>query len=109
MTPDEVARFRREIVEYGALTGGSELVPRDVPFVDRSVVGRKVTVPTTLVWSDRATRALTRRGAELTRRYVDAAPTASRCSQASRHWIPTQEPARLARIVLDRIASEVPS
>ena len=28
MTQEDVDRFRREIVDYGALTGGAELVPR---------------------------------------------------------------------------------
>ena len=105
MTPAEVARFRREVVEYGALTGGLNWY-RAMFHVDRSVVGRKVSVPTTHVWSTEDS-ALTRRGAELTRRHVTG-PYRFEVLLCT-HWIPTQEPARLARIVLDRISSEVSS
>lgn len=106
MTPAEVSRFRREVVEYGALTGGLNWY-RALIHVDRSAVGRKVTVPTTHVWSSDDS-ALTRRGAELTRRHV-AAPYRLEVLDGVTHWIPTQEPARLARIILDRIASGVAS
>lgn len=103
MTPAEVTRFRREVVEDGALTGGLNWY-RAMFRVDRSVVGRKVSVPTTHVWSSEDS-ALTRKGAELTRRYVSG-PYRFEVLLGS-HWIPTQEPARLARIILARIAEDV--
>ncbi len=63
MTAEDVARFRREIVEYGALPAGSAGTARCRS--SRRVGARqKVTVPTTYVWSDRDV-ALSRAGAEL--------------------------------------------
>ena len=91
MTPEEVARFRREIVEDGALPGGLGWY-RGIPFMDRSLLGRRVTVPTTLVWSDR----------DATPRYVDA-PYELVVLQGVSHWIPTQAPEAAAEAIIERV------
>ncbi|WP_460795249.1 alpha/beta fold hydrolase [Nocardioides pacificus] len=99
-----VARFRREILEYGALPGGLAWY-RALPFglARSSVLRRAVTVPTTHVWSD-GDVALSRKGAELTEACVNA-PYELRVLEGVSHWIPSQAPELLAPIVLERIAS----
>jgi pimeloyl-ACP methyl ester carboxylesterase len=98
----EVARFRREIVEYGALPGALGWY-RALPFSAVSPTG-PVRVPTTHVWSDRDA-ALARRGAELTADHVQA-PYELRVLHGVSHWIPTRAPEALAEIVLARISAE---
>ncbi len=100
MTPDEVARFRREIVEDGALPGGLGWY-RGIPFMDRSLLGRRVTVPTTLVWSD-GDAAICRAPVDATPRYVDA-PYELVVLQGVTHWIPTQAPEAAAEAILERV------
>ena len=102
MTDEEVARFRREIVEYGALPGALGWY-RAQFLLDPSMTASRVRIPTTLVWSD-GDVAVGRKGVDLTPDYVDA-PYALEVLEGVTHWIPTQAPDRLARIVLDRIAS----
>ena len=100
MTPDEVARFRREIVEDGALPGGLGWY-RGIPFMDRSLLGRRVSVPTTLVWSD-GDAAICRAPVDATPRYVDA-PYELVVLQGVTHWIPTQAPDAAAEAILERV------
>jgi pimeloyl-ACP methyl ester carboxylesterase len=102
MTEEEVARFRREIVDYGALPGALGWY-RAQFLVDRGLPAARVRVPTTLVWSD-GDVAIGRRAVDLTPPYVKAAYSLE-VLEGVTHWIPTQAPVRLARIVLDRIAS----
>ncbi|HET9419996.1 MAG TPA: alpha/beta fold hydrolase [Nocardioides sp.] len=104
MTGDEVARFRREIVDDGALHYAL-MWYRAVMMVDpRLSPNRKVRVPTTFVWSDRDV-ACDRRGAELTEQYVDA-PYELVVLEGVSHWIPTQAPEPLAEAIIKRIESE---
>jgi len=99
-----LARFRREIVEYGALPGALGWYRAEFLGGGEGLTGGvKVRVPTTLVWSD-GDVAIGRRGVDLTPAYVDA-PYALEVLEGVSHWIPTQEPERLARAVLRRIAS----
>lgn len=103
MTADEVARFRREIVEYGALPhalGWYRALPltRPVPGLDPHVK-----VPTTLVWSDRDI-AITRVGVDATERLVDA-PYELVVLEGVSHWIPTHAPEACADAVLARVRS----
>lgn len=100
MTPDEVARFRAEVVEDGALPGGLGWY-RAMFFLDRSLLGRKVTVPTTLVWSDGDT-AVTRAPVEASERYVDA-PYELVVLHGVTHWIPTQAPEAAAEAIVERV------
>ena len=102
MSADEVARFRCEVVDQGALRGALNWY-RAMFHLDRSTPTGRVTVPTTHVWSTDDS-ALTRRGAELTRRQVSG-PYRFEVLVGT-HWIPTQEPARLARLILERITEE---
>lgn len=103
MTEEEVQRFRREIVDDGALPYALKWY-RAIPLVDRRMPpNRKVTVPTTLVWSDRDV-ALSRRGAERTERYV-AAPYELVVLEGVTHWIPTQAPEACAEAIAKRAGS----
>ena len=103
MTEEEVQRFRREIVDDGALPYALKWY-RAIPLVDRRMPpNRKVTVPTTLVWSDRDV-ALARRGAERTERYV-AAPYELVVLEGVTHWIPTQAPEASAEAIAKRAGS----
>lgn len=104
MTEDEVMRFRREIVEYGALPGGLAWYRAMFLTDPRSTRGR-VSVPTTYVWSD-GDVAVTRKAAERCARYVDG-PYRFEVLEGVTHWIPTQAPAALAGLVLDRIGRPV--
>jgi pimeloyl-ACP methyl ester carboxylesterase len=102
MTAEEAARFRTDIVEYGALPGGLGYY-RALFLPDAALRQPKVTVPTTMVWSD-ADAALGRKGVDLTPEWVEA-PYELVVLEGVSHWIPTQEPERLAAAILARIAS----
>ena len=101
LTSEGVQRFRREIVDDGALPGALGWY-RALPF-SRGPTPGPVRVPTTHVWSD-GDVALTRRGAELTADHVRA-PYQLRVLRGVSHWVPTQAPDLLADIVLDRVHS----
>lgn len=103
MAEDAVARFRREMVEDGAL-GPALAWYRAVPF-DRSPLAADnlVRVPTTHVWSD-GDVALSRRGAELCGDYVRA-PYRLAVLKGVSHWIPEEAPALLAALIDERAAS----
>jgi pimeloyl-ACP methyl ester carboxylesterase len=102
MTRDEVERFRREIVDYGALPGALNWY-RAIPFTrQRSVAGR-VRVPTTLLWSD-GDVAVRRLPVDRCEQFVDA-PYELRVLEGVTHWIPTQQPQAVADAVLSRIDS----
>jgi pimeloyl-ACP methyl ester carboxylesterase len=101
MTSEEVARFRTEMVEDGALPhalGWYRAIPLSA---DASMASSRVGVPTTFVWSDGDT-AVARTGAEGTGKYVDG-PYTFDVIEGATHWIPTQEPERCAAAVLARI------
>lgn len=103
MTEEEVQRFRREIVDDGALRPAL-MWYRAVPLVDvRNPPNRTVTVPTTFVWSD-GDVAVARWGAERTGRYVDA-PYELVVLEGVTHWIPTQAPEACAEAILGRVGS----
>ncbi|WP_026918607.1 alpha/beta fold hydrolase [Gordonia shandongensis] len=94
-----IADTRVRIVESGALTGGMNWY-RAMPFSAPGDLRARVSVPTTHVWSPGDT-ALARRGADLTSRYVDA-DYELRVLEDATHWIPDQNPAELAEIILER-------
>ena len=102
MTEEEVDRFRREMVEDGALSGGLGWY-RAAPLLDRGSTPRRVSVPTTMVWSDGDT-AVARAGVDATARWCDG-PYELVVLEGVTHWIPTQAPRPLADAVLARIAS----
>jgi pimeloyl-ACP methyl ester carboxylesterase len=103
MPEDALARFRREMIDGGALgpalgwyraiplgTGHPETVP-------------PVRVPTTHVWSDEDA-SLTRRGALMTADHV-AAPYRLVILEGVSHWIPDEVPEQLATLIEQRVAS----
>jgi pimeloyl-ACP methyl ester carboxylesterase len=100
MTEDEVARFRREIVAYGALPHALGWY-RALPLLKPGSTDHKVTVPTTFVWSDRDI-AITRGGAEATAQWVDAPYRFIELSGVS-HWIPTHAPDDCAAAIIERV------
>lgn len=102
MTDDEVARFRTEIVEYGALRHALGWY-RALPLTRPGATDFEVAVPTTLVWSTRDV-AIGREGVEATAEWVDA-PYELVVLEGVSHWIPTQAPEPLAEAVLARVRS----
>lgn len=101
MTSEEVARFRVEMVEYGAMPFALGWY-RAMPLLDRDLLGKKVSVPTTFLWSD-GDAAVDRSGAERTERYVDAPYEFVTLAGVS-HWAPTQAADQCAEAILRRIA-----
>ena len=100
MTDDDIARFREEIVDDGVLPTALNWY-RAMPMMDPRLVRRKVTVPTTMVWSDEDV-ALVRWGPENSERWVDAPFRFVELNGVS-HWIPTQAPKELADAILERV------
>lgn len=97
----DLARFREEIVAYGALPGALGWY-RALPYGLREPVGR-VRVPTTMVWSDRD-MAIDRRGVQLTADYCTG-PYEYVELHGVTHWIPTQAPHAAAEAILERVAT----
>lgn len=102
MTRDEVARFRAEIVEYGALSPALGWY-RALPLSRGRGMGGRVRVPTTLVWSTRDS-AIARPGVDWCEQYVDA-PYELVVLDGVSHWIPTHAPRQLADAILSRAGS----
>jgi pimeloyl-ACP methyl ester carboxylesterase len=102
MDEEQRRRFRTEIVEDGALTGGL-MWYRAVPLVDPRHVTGTVRVPTTFVWSD-GDPAIARAGGLQTQDYVDAPYEYVELNGVS-HWIPEEAPQALATAVLARVAA----
>jgi pimeloyl-ACP methyl ester carboxylesterase len=100
MTREQVDRFRDEIVDAGAI-GPALRWYRAFPFADFGILRRRVTVPTTLIWSD-ADAALTRWCVEKNDAYVDA-PYELVVLEGVSHWIPTEAPRACADAILARI------
>lgn len=104
MTPAEVARFRTEIVEYGALPGALGWY-RALPHSRGRGMGGRVRVPTTLVWSTEDT-AIVRPGVDGCAEHVEA-PYDLVVLDGVSHWIPTHAPEALADAILARVAGSV--
>ncbi len=103
MTEAEIAAVQRDIVEYGALPGGLGWY-RAIPLAlgrARELSRQKVSVPVTHVWSTGDT-ALGRSTADLARRWATG-PFELVVLDGATHWLPEQEPDRLAEVVLARI------
>lgn len=99
MSAEDVARFHREIVEYGALRGAL-LWYRAMPFAPAWMSRTPVSVPTTYVWSDRDV-ALTREAALACERFVTGDYRLLVLPGIS-HWIPRQAPEALAEAIVAR-------
>ena len=100
MTEPEIARFRREMVDDGAVRGGLQWY-RALPMPSRRLLDAQVRVPTTLLWSS-GDRFVGEAGARWTPRYVEADYRYERLPGVS-HWVPTQAPEVLAAVALERI------
>lgn len=105
MTPEMIKSYRADFVEPGALRGSIGAY-RSMPAIRPRHLPGKVTVPTTFVWSD-GDLAISRKGAELTERFVDADYTLEVMEGAS-HWIPELHPAELAEIIAQRAGLAAP-
>ena len=100
MTPEEAARVRSGIIDDGVLRTALNWY-RAIPLADPRSTRRRVTVPTTLVWSDKDF-ALGPWAPHHTEKWVDA-PFCLVVLHDVTHWIPTQAPDELARAILDRV------
>ena len=100
MTREDVARFKEEILDDGALPGGLRWY-RAIPFAGPRGWAGTVRVPTAFVWTDGEV-AVDRAGGRYNSRYVDA-PYQHVELEGVSHWIPTQAPEQLAAVILARI------
>lgn len=103
MSPEVLARVHSEIVDTGALPTALNWYRALVVPGNRTLSTVSVRVPVTHVWSTGDT-ALTRRGAELTERYVIGDYRLAVVEDAS-HWLPDERPLALAELVTQRIES----
>jgi pimeloyl-ACP methyl ester carboxylesterase len=99
----DVERFRKEIVDDGALTTAMNWY-RGIPLADPRAVGGKVRVPTTLVWST-GDLYVGRWAVERSEATVEA-PYRLVVLDGVSHWIPTEAPDALADAVLDRVSGK---
>ena len=102
MSREDVAHYRREIVEDGALPTSLGCY-RGMFLMDPRRIGFRVTAPTTRVWST-GDAALGRWAPEHSGEWVDA-PFELVVLDGVSHWIPTQEPDVLADAILARVTS----
>ena len=103
MADEHLDQFRREIVGDGALRGGLNWY-RSLPLIAPKDLGR-VSVPSTLVWSD-ADTALGPRMAELTAKYVTG--PYEMVEIAGSHWLLEEHPEQVADAILRRVRSVEP-
>ena len=101
MSRPMIETFRTEIIADGALKGG--LGYYRSMFLAPGEFSRRVSVPTTYVWSD-GDAALVRRGAELTPQFVTG-PYELEVYAGASHWIPDELPAELAASITKRVQS----
>ena len=98
MTEEDLERTNTEIVEYGALPFAVAWY-RGMPFSNPGIGRLRITVPTTMVWSDGDT-FIGRAGVDTTQNYIDASYTLTVLPGIS-HWIPTHTPDAAAAAILD--------
>jgi pimeloyl-ACP methyl ester carboxylesterase len=99
MTPEQISQARVEVIESGALTPSINWY-RAMPFANPRYT-RKVSAPTTYVWST-GDAALSRRGATLCARFVTG-PYRFEMVDGS-HWVPEEQPDLLHDLIADRVA-----
>ena len=100
MADEHLDQFRREIVGDGALQGGLNWY-RSLPLIAPKDLGR-VSVPSTLVWSN-DDAALGRRMAELTARHVTGPYEMVELSGS--HWLLEEQPDAVADAIIKRVNS----
>ncbi|MDZ5622132.1 alpha/beta fold hydrolase [Nocardioides bizhenqiangii] len=101
MSREDVARFRREIVDDGALPTSFGCY-RGMLLTDPRIVRFRVSAPTTMVWST-GDVALGRWGAAHSAEWVDG-PFRLVVLDGVSHWVPTEVPDVLAGAILERVA-----
>ena len=101
-TPAAAARAARAMSEPGALTSAINWY-RALPLSDLRAVNQKVSVPTLYVWSDQDV-ALLPKAAHDTARYVSGEYRFEILPDVS-HWIPDDQPDKLADLLLDWFAA----
>jgi len=99
-TPAMIDEFHTGIVDYGALRGGLGYY-RSMFRVSPKQMGKKVSVPTTYIWSDDDV-ALGRKGAEMNERWVTG-PYEFEVVEGASHWLPDERPAELAASIIKRV------
>ncbi|MGN6722933.1 MAG: alpha/beta fold hydrolase [Marmoricola sp.] len=100
MPADAFDSYLRDFVGDKARRSAAFGVYRGVPFTNPRSFG-PVTVPTTFIWSDHDV-AITRVGAELCADYVTA-DYRFEIIEGATHWLPDEEPKRVAELILERI------
>lgn len=99
LAADKVDRYLARFDEPGAATAAINWY-RGIPFGSRSAAGA-VQVPTLYIYAT-GDFALGRKAADLTGRYV-AGPYRYEVLDGVSHWIPEEEPAQVAELVLDHV------
>lgn len=99
MPREMIAAYKTDLVEYGAIRGGLGWY-RSLAATSLGRLPGKVTVPTTLVWSD-ADGAISRKSVEMSEPFVEA-DYAFEIMTGARHWIPELHPAELSELIAHR-------
>ncbi|GHP17441.1 alpha/beta fold hydrolase [Rhodococcus fascians] len=97
MNADDLERTRTDIVDYGALPYAVTWY-RGLPFSNPGIGRLRITVPTSMVWSDGDT-FIGRSAIERAQQYVDARYTLTVLAGVT-HWIPTQAPTEAAQAII---------
>ncbi|WP_426374698.1 alpha/beta fold hydrolase [Rhodococcoides fascians] len=97
MNADDLERTRTDIVDYGALPYAVTWY-RGLPFSNPGIGRLRITVPTSMVWSDGDT-FIGRSAIERAQQYVDARYTLTVLAGMT-HWIPTQAPTAAAQAII---------
>jgi pimeloyl-ACP methyl ester carboxylesterase len=97
MNADDLERTRTDVVDYGALPYAVTWY-RGLPFSNPGIGRLRITVPTSMVWSDGDT-FIGRSAIERAQQYVDARYTLTVLAGVT-HWIPTQAPTAAAQAII---------
>ncbi|CAH0158680.1 alpha/beta fold hydrolase [Rhodococcoides fascians] len=97
MNADDLERTRMDVVDYGALPFAVTWY-RGLPFSNPGIGRLRITVPTSMVWSDGDT-FIGRSAIERAQQYVDARYTLTVLAGVT-HWIPTQAPTEAAQAII---------
>ena len=97
MNADDLERTRTDVVDYGALPFAVTWY-RGLPFSNPGIGRLRITVPTSMVWSDGDT-FIGRSAIERAQQYVDARYTLTVLAGVT-HWIPTQAPTAAAQAII---------
>ncbi|OZE21583.1 alpha/beta hydrolase [Rhodococcus sp. 05-2255-1e] len=97
MNADDLERTRTDVVDYGALPFAVTWY-RGLPFSNPGIGRLRITVPTSMVWSDGDT-FIGRSAIERAQQYVDARYTLTVLAGVT-HWIPTQAPTEAAQAII---------